>query len=514
MGSWRGREHNAANAEGKTQMINRSWGINAAILPGLLAALVVPPPAAAAASCPGYSACPAVDYPSLIASDTQITAYLATIDSIKAASVAALKGAGLTQPQKLALLGQAMVFDKTLSAAGNEACALCHMPASGFADGITSFAPAGGIFPGTVLTRTGNRTPLSLAYASYAPPLFLRPNPRGGQDLIGGNFWDDRATGAITGTPAGDQAMAPLTNPLEMALPDQACALRRIAKSPYAASFRAAWGKASLAIVWPANVDTLCAKPAGSAAALSLSTAARAQVAKTMADIGITIATYEASTLASPFTSKFDAVQAGTASFTTSEADGAQLFNGAAHCNACHALNPGPAGKPLFTDFSAENDGVPANPALPYLHENTADSSGFIANAAGTTYVDQGVGGYLASSANTNASWKALAPQFIGTFQVPSLRNIAALPANGAVRTYMHNGVFHSLATVVHFYNTRDVLPRCTGSTGIGVTCWPAPEEPVNVSRRIGRLGLTPAQEADIVAFLGTLTDGYTAPKN
>jgi cytochrome c peroxidase len=74
----------------------------------------------------------------------------------------------------------------------------------------------------------------------------------------------------------------------------------------------------------------------------------------------------------------------------------------------------------------------------------------------------------------------------------------------------MHNGYFSSLAMIVHFYNTRDVLPRCTGTAGIGVTCWPAPEVAANEDRVIGNLGLSASEETEIVDFLGTLTDGYT----
>jgi cytochrome c peroxidase len=44
----------------------------------------------------------------------------------------------------------------------------------------------------------------------------------------------------------------------------------------------------------------------------------------------------------------------------------------------------------------------------------------------------------------------------------------------------------------------------------IGENCWPLPEVPRNVNRtELGNLGLTPAEEADIVAFLNTLTDGW-----
>jgi len=75
----------------------------------------------------------------------------------------------------------------------------------------------------------------------------------------------------------------------------------------------------------------------------------------------------------------------------------------------------------------------------------------------------------------------------------------------------MHNGYFKSLKEVVHFYNTRDVLPKCeTDAVGEKVSCWPAAENPSNVNhRQLGKLGLTQQEETALVTFLGTLTDGY-----
>jgi cytochrome c peroxidase len=76
-----------------------------------------------------------------------------------------------------------------------------------------------------------------------------------------------------------------------------------------------------------------------------------------------------------------------------------------------------------------------------------------------------------------------------------SLRNIAATPP------YAHNGYFATLEDVVHFYNTRDVADAG----------WPAPEVTQNVNTdELGNLGLTAEEEAAIVAFLKTLTDGYS----
>jgi cytochrome c peroxidase len=85
----------------------------------------------------------------------------------------------------------------------------------------------------------------------------------------------------------------------------------------------------------------------------------------------------------------------------------------------------------------------------------------------------------------------------------------------------MHNGYFKCLNEVVHFYNTRDVLPPYPEALGtaiggqVGRTCWPAPEVPSNENRtQVGNLGLTHDQELAIVAFLRTLTDGYAPVQN
>ena len=87
-----------------------------------------------------------------------------------------------------------------------------------------------------------------------------------------------------------------------------------------------------------------------------------------------------------------------------------------------------------------------------------------------------------------------------------SLRNIAVTPP------YAHNGVFVSLAQIVHFLNTRDTLGSVATnqSPGFGVTGWAPPEIPENVNvTMMGSLSLKPAEEQALVAFLKTLTDDY-----
>jgi cytochrome c peroxidase len=51
---------------------------------------------------------------------------------------------------------------------------------------------------------------------------------------------------------------------------------------------------------------------------------------------------------------------------------------------------------PLFTDFTASNIGTPPNPRLPYYAEQQPDARGYVANPAGSSFIDFGVGGFLA----------------------------------------------------------------------------------------------------------------------
>lgn len=456
----------------------------------------------ARAACPGYSVCPKLDYPALAAINPALRAVRAQAAAAEAATLPQLNGT-LNLQQLLALLGQAIANDATLSVNGTQACTECHSPTAGFASGVAALAPGGGIFPGAKPARTGLRVPQSLAYASFAPPLTYRPAT---QDFAGGNFRDSRATGAMTGSPAADQAEIPFTTPFEMALPDPACAVRRVLQAPYGALFDKTWGGGGAGIAWPAGTDALCARAnTGGAdqAPLPLSPGGRRAVTLVMAQIGQTLAAWEGSPLVSPFHAKFDAVRAGNAAFTPAETRGYRLFTGRAHCSACHTVQ---AGRALFTSFTSANIGVPRNDADPYLTENARAADGYVANPAGPGFSDTGLGGFLAGGTGVKPLWRAQAARFMGAFQVPTLRNTAA--GAGQIRRYMHNGYFASLGTVVHFLNTRDALPVCAAAGVIGKTCWPAPEVATGIDRRLtGNLGLSADDEAAIVAFIKTLSD-------
>jgi cytochrome c peroxidase len=85
-------------------------------------------------------------------------------------------------------------------------------------------------------------------------------------------------------------------------------------------------------------------------------------------------------------------------------------------------------------------------------------------------------------------------------------------------KEFFHNGYIKSLKQLVHFYNTRDVYRmsvesgECPTGTTEKVNCWPEAEVPQNQDMTVGNLGLTSAEEDQIVVFLQTLTDGFTTP--
>ena len=162
----------------------------------------------------------------------------------------------------------------------------------------------------------------------------------------------------------------------------------------------------------------------------------------------------------------------------------------------------------------------PGQPRLPFYAETGPDTLGFIANPSGPSFVDGGVGRFLAASNvpvpafHAGFEFRKIAPANQARFQVPTLRNVDRRPRADFVKAYGHNGYFKDLKTVVHFYNTRDVLRRCNNDDeGEGTTCWPAPELTDNIATNaVGRLGLTDEEEDAIVAFMRTLTDDFMPP--
>ncbi len=426
------------------------------------------------------------------------------LEASENASLAEMRSgmASMDRYQRNKLLGRLLLEDRNLSVNRNTACLLCHSSDTGYTGPSPAVNSTTVAYPGSVRTRHGQRRPQSYSYAPFAP--LLHYNSLTG-DFIGGNFWDMRATGLDLANAAASQAQGPPLDPDEMGFRDPACVVYRMSQRPYRPLFEMVWGAGALDYPWPKDAAAVCdtvwngegktcnQDPRGSSC-LQLAPEERAAVNRAYNEFALSIAVNEASDEASPFTSKFDHFLAGAVKLSPAEQAGMELFNGKARCHECHISS---GTQPLFTDFTADNLGVPANPDVP----------------PGPHKPDRGVGAFLADrDANPNyAEWSKYAPQYMGKFQAPTLRNVDMRPYPGFVKAYMHNGYFKSLKEVVHFYNTRDALPRCKqGDPGEKVTCWPAPDVPENVNKtQVGNLGLTDAQEDGIVAFLKTLTDGH-----
>ncbi len=226
------------------------------------------------------------------------------------------------------------------------------------------------------------------------------------------------------------------------------------------------------------------------------------------------------------------------------------LFNGKGNCNSCHVdgrgttstrLNPGfspdhsktASVTPVFTCFGSANEGLPLNPRDAIYYQTTPDSYGFVANSFGFGFRDLGIGTFLRSgpgaAPNPNSDWTQYAPGVDGQFQVSSARNVAMTPMQCPTteagtgqpyfqKEFFHNGYIKSLKQLVHFYNTRDkyfqavTSGHCPSGTTEKVNCWPMPEVSNNIDMTTGDLELTDKEEDQIVAFLQTLTDGFTTP--
>jgi cytochrome c peroxidase len=183
-----------------------------------------------------------------------------------------------------------------------------------------------------------------------------------------------------------------------------------------------------------------------------------------------------------PYSSKYDAWLRHQAGLSAAEARGLAIFNDPAggNCARCHPSAMRHGAFPQFTDFGYAALGVPRNPKLP-------------ANAD-PDYFDLGLCGPL----RTDLAGRA---EYCGLFRTPTLRNVATR------RVFFHNGRFHRLEEVLHFYaggaRSYDDLPAAFRANL---------DRMAPFDRRVGGPpALDAAQIRDLIAFLGTLTDGYAA---
>jgi cytochrome c peroxidase len=375
-------------------------------------------------------------------------------------------GGGGMGGDKMVMLGRMLFCDMRLSANGNQSCASCHAPQTGFAGASSEINLGSGIYPGSVPGKIGDRKPPSAAYATPSP-VFHYDADEG--VFIGGLFWDGRATGARLGDPAAEQALGPYTNPNEQALPDSRAVVQKVCAATYGNMFRSMFGAAACS-----------------------SLADDATIATAFDNLGRAVSAFEASSAVNRYSSKYDKYLRGEATLTSLERRGLQLFEGKARCALCHPTESQPDGNPpLLTDNTFDNLGLPKNPNHPY----------------GPSFVDPGLGGSLDAVPEYDDETVA---HNKGKHRVPTLRNADKRPAPDFVKAYGHNGYFKTLKEIVHFYNTRDVLPFCDAVTNgkVGQTCWPRPEYEPNVNRdELGNLKLTEHDEDALVAFLKTLSD-------
>jgi cytochrome c peroxidase len=351
-------------------------------------------------------------------------------------------------------LGRHLFTDVNLSRPSGTSCASCHDPQRAFAGNH------GGV-QGVPLGSTGasglRNTP-SAMYAQFTPAFRVIADG-GAARAVGGQFLDGRVD------TLAQQALGPLLSAAEMNNPDAAAVVATVAASAYAEVFKGEWG---------ADIFT--------------------RPEEAFIAIGESIAAYERSLDFRPFSSRYDDLLRGHDTFTASERRGMEAFFGPGRCATCHTAdrtNPDPRAS-LFTNHQYVALGVPRNRTL--------------AENADPTFFDLGLAGPKRSA-------PAGVPDAAGSFKVPTLRNVARRSA------FMHNGVFTSLSEVVAFYATRDLDPRRWYPVGqryddlpsalrSNVTHRPpfdvAPGDPPR---------LTPRDVADIVDFLGTLSDPpFTSP--
>lgn len=326
-----------------------------------------------------------------------------------------------------AQVGKQMFFDQNLSSGKNMSCATCHSPANAYGPS-NSLAVQLGSDP----SQSGVRAVPSLRYKDMTPAYADNAeNPDGvSQNAPGGGLmWDGRAASLA------DQAALPLLNPIEMNNASAASVVQAVQNSSYAALFVQAFGPAVFG-----NTNTA------------------------FADIGQALKAFQTEDPSfHPYTSKFDLYLSNKVggALTAAELRGLGVFNGTANCMACHFAGANFNGSvALMTDFTYQGLGLPRNDTT--IPNNPSP----IPANNNSSYYDMGLCGPIRTDHAPSAPNAADA--YCGLFKVPTLRNAATRTA------FFHNGVFHSLTQVLHFYNTRDTNPEywypSTGGNSNSVT--------------------------------------------
>jgi cytochrome c peroxidase len=298
-------------------------------------------------------------------------------------------------PAKVSL-GQALYFDKRLSADGTVSCASCHDPANAFTD---HSAVAIG-----VSSKVGTRNAPTILNAMFSERL----------------FWDGRV-GSLE-----EQAKQPITNPFEMGMGGNDTVVARLTAIPeYRQRFQRAFRHEGI------TIDTIVKA----------------------------IAIYERTQLsANSSFDRF--ISGDTNAITQAQRRGWVLFRGKAKCIECHSFstgspfftdfkfhNTGIAAKDItfehlsglakqMTDnesISSRSKPINLTNNLPASVRETQASAPLLAHTQGFSEL----GRYLVTKQLKD----------IGAFKTPTLRDIEL------TTPYMHNGSEKTLIDVVRFYN-------------------------------------------------------------
>lgn len=304
-------------------------------------------------------------------------------------------------------------------------------------------------------------------YMQDAPPFSEHFNDTDGDDSIdqgptGGRDWDGRASSAH------EQASGPLLSPFEMANSDSLAVVTRLQRSPNAARFRATFG---------AHVFE------------------HPQLAWNGVLLALEVFQQSPEDFY-PYSSKYDAFLRRQARLSPRELRGLELYNDArkGNCAQCHPSAIKRGAFPQFTDRGFIAIGVPRNANIPANRD--------------PHFHDLGLCGPLRTDFQNRA-------EYCGLFKTPSLRNVALRSS------FFHNGVFHRLEDVLDFYAQRDTHPARfypRGEDGRVRKYDDLPEAyqaNINTEAPFGarqqrQPTLSTAESADIIAFLRTLTDGYS----
>ena len=271
-------------------------------------------------------------------------------------------------------LGQLLFFDKRLSADRTRSCASCHDPLHGFAEPRPTSVGVGG--------RRVPRNAPTVMNAALQRRL----------------FWDGRVQ------TLEEQAAAPILNPHEMGMPDEASVVARVKEvEEYGLLFELAYGRA------PEFED----------------------ITRALAAFQRTLVFLDA---------PFDAFRSGDEDAISEDARaGLELFQ--EHCTSCHPVS---LREPLLSDGNFHNVGVGfdrhdhqaiGRAAFPKVRARDRDPSSADMAALVADY------GELGRALVTKLEYQ------VGAFRTPQLRNVAL------TAPYMHDGSTRTLWDVVAHYN-------------------------------------------------------------